>query len=64
MNKKIKRNRIRCKCCGDIIESRQIYDFQQCSCKTVAVDGGLEYAKRIFPSNPAEKFYDELVEYE
>lgn len=64
MYNKIKRNRIRCKQCGDVIESRQVNDFQSCTCGLVSVDGGLEYAKRIFPGNPAENYYEELVEYE
>jgi len=64
MVRKIKRNRIRCKKCGDIIESHFTYDFKKCKCGMVGVDGGLEYAKRVFPGNPAENYYEELVEYE
>lgn len=64
MKKKLKKNRIRCKHCGEIIESKSSNDFQTCKCGAVAVDGGLEYAKRIFPSNPAEQHYEELAEYE
>jgi len=64
MNRNIKRNRIRCKQCGDVIESKKVYDFQSCTCGAVSVDGGLEYAKRTFPGNPAENYYEELVEYE
>ena len=41
--KKIIRNAIRCKFCGDVIESETVHDFKFCSCKTVAVDGGHEY---------------------
>ena len=41
--KKIIRNAIRCKFCGDVIESELVHDFKFCSCKTVAVDGGHEY---------------------
>lgn len=36
---KIKSNKIKCKSCGDIIESKDLYDFKRCSCGKVAVDG-------------------------
>ena len=39
------RNRIRCKRCGDIIESKYTHDFQQCKCGACFVDGGLEYQR-------------------
>lgn len=43
---KILRNAIRCKICGDVIESKHIHDFQTCICGAVAVDGGLAYIRR------------------
>ena len=46
MNKKIKRNRIKCLKCGDIIESVSVHDFRWCSCGSCAVDGGKEYLRR------------------
>lgn len=64
MDRRIKRNRIRCKQCGNIIESKSVNDFQTCKCGAVSVDGGLEYPKRVFPGSPAEKYYEELTEYE
>lgn len=64
MQKKLKRNRIRCKHCGDIIESINTYDFQKCKCGAVGIDGGLDYAKRTYGSNLAELHYEELSEYE
>lgn len=39
-------NRIRCKCCGDIIESTLVHDFKFCKCGAVAVDGGRDYLRR------------------
>jgi hypothetical protein len=45
--KKIISNKIQCKKCGDIIESKTTHDFKYCSCKLVAVDGGKEYLKRL-----------------
>ena len=38
--KKIVRNRIKCKKCGEIIESTSRHDFKFCKCGAVAVDGG------------------------
>lgn len=39
-------NKIRCKKCGDIIESKHRHDFVVCKCGAVAVDGGHDYLKR------------------
>lgn len=41
------RNMIRCKKCGDIIESESIHDFKFCKCGAVAVDGGKDYLRRL-----------------
>ncbi len=40
-------NRIKCKKCGDIIESKSTNDYKKCSCGAVTVDGGKDYLKRI-----------------
>lgn len=42
---KLIRNRLRCKKCGDIIESKYVHDFNWCSCESVFIDGGLDYAR-------------------
>lgn len=44
---KIKTNKIKCKKCGDIIESTSVHDFKWCSCETVAVNGEHEYLIRL-----------------
>ena len=36
---RIIRNAIRCKKCGDVIESKTVHDFKFCSCGACAVDG-------------------------
>ncbi|OLA34489.1 MAG: hypothetical protein BHW38_03000 [Firmicutes bacterium CAG:321_26_22] len=41
------RNKIKCKKCGDIIESKSTNDYKRCSCGAVAVDGGIDYLKRV-----------------
>ena len=43
---KIIRNAIRCKKCGEVIESKSVHDFKFCSCRACAVDGGHEYLRR------------------
>ena len=54
----IKVNKIKCKKCGNIIESKTTNDLKRCSCGAVAVDDGKEYLKRI--GNDEE--YEELSE--
>ena len=45
--KKILINKAQCKKCNDIIESKNMHDFKWCSCKSIAVDGGLDYLRRV-----------------
>ena len=59
--KKIKINMIKCRHCGDVIESKHIHDLQRCSCGAVEVDGGREYLRRTFTN---EDDFIELSEYE
>lgn len=54
------RNAIRCKKCGDVIESKHRHDFKWCKCRSVFVDGGLDY-QRI--GGNLEN-YENLVKYE
>ena len=56
---KIITNKIRCKKCGDIIESTHRHDFKFCKCGAVAVDGGKDYLRRC--GNHEE--WEELSEY-
>ena len=46
-NNKILVNKIQCNKCKDIIESKNVHDFKWCTCKSIAVDGGLEYLRRV-----------------
>lgn len=43
---KIIENKIKCRKCGDVIESVSTHDFKSCKCGAVAVDGGHDYLKR------------------
>lgn len=55
-------NRIRCRKCGDVITSKSVHDFQYCSCKACAVDGGTEYLRRV--GEPSDYVDLSLVVYE
>ena len=59
--KKIVKNAIRCKYCGDVIESTSVHDFKFCSCESVAVDGGHDYLRRCFKTSQDD--FEELSEY-
>lgn len=50
----ILRNAIRCKKCGDEIESTSVHDFKWCSCGACAVDGGREYLRCVGDSDSWE----------
>ena len=51
------RNRIRCRLCGEIIESKSQHDFVTCHCGACSVDGGHDYLRRCFASPDC---YEEL----
>ena len=67
---KIYVNKIRCKKCGDIIESFSVHDFKFCQCRSVAVDGGHAYLRRLGDRNdwedlshlPVMQYIDVLVD--
>jgi len=44
------RNAIKCRKCGEVIESVSPHDFKTCSCGTCAVDGGHDYLRRSAPA--------------
>lgn len=56
-------NKIRCKFCGDILESFHVHDFKRCRCGKCSTDGGLEYAQRSFLTENPEDTYDDLSIY-
>ena len=47
MPRKIIQNEARCNKCDDIIYSRHRHDFVQCKCGAIAVDGGMDYLRRL-----------------
>lgn len=60
--RKIIKNCIRCKNCGEFLISETPHALKYCSCGRVAVDGGLEYLRRITAGTKDD--YEELSEYE
>jgi hypothetical protein len=42
------KNQAKCLVCGDTIVSRDRHDFVTCSCGALSVDGGQDYARRLF----------------
>ena len=57
---KIIRNRIKCKKCGDIIESKSRHDFVWCKCQSVAVDGGKDYLRRVGNIEDIEEMFESV----
>lgn len=63
MNRRILTNKIKCNHCLQEIESTHHHNFQKCKCGAVFVDGGREYLRRGFITDP-ELDYTELSTYE
>lgn len=64
---KLVRNAIKCKACGDVIESKALHDFITCSCGACSVDGGLMYPTRRWDTKYGMEpvnVYEELSEYD
>lgn len=55
-----KRNRARCRRCGDVVESRSRHDLVTCQCGAIAVDGGQDYERRIGEPEDFEEIDDAL----
>ena len=60
---KIISNKIQCKHCGEVIESKHIHEFVTCKCETCSVDGGHYHLSRSYKNSPEED-YIELSEVE
>ena len=51
-------NKICCKRCGDIVESKSHYDLERCSCGLCCVDGGKDYLRRVIRTTEGGKYED------
>ena len=58
----ITKNVIKCIKCEDVIESKTVHDYVECSCGSVAVDGGHSYLKRSAVSMDSYIELSEVVE--
>lgn len=45
--RRITKNAVKCKKCGDVIESTYRHGFVTCSCGAISVDGGHDYLRRV-----------------
>jgi hypothetical protein len=59
MRPRVLRNRVRCKLCGDVIESLYRHHFVKCRCGKTFTDGGLDYVRRTLDDRT-----EDLSEYE
>lgn len=57
MDRRIVINKIRCKKCGDVIESTYRHDLRSCKCGAVAVDGGKDYLRRCGDRGDLSKYF-------
>lgn len=54
--------RIRCKKCGDVIQSLSRHDFRECKCGSVFMDGGGDYTRYGWPGGDPEDYVEFLDE--
>lgn len=57
MNKPII-NKVRCKKCNDIIESKHSHDFVRCKCGSIYIDGGNEYQRYGWSGGEVDDWID------
>ena len=50
--KELKVHAIECPKCGDVVFSRAVHDYRACTCGEVAIDGGFDYQKIAFRTEP------------
>ena len=51
MSEKIIKNVAKCRLCGEVIESKRLYDVQTCRCGEISVEGGKNYIGRFASTN-------------
>lgn len=56
------KNKIKCKSCNTILESKFTHDYQKCKCGKVFVDGGLSYRRVGYPSGDPNDWIDYIWE--
>jgi hypothetical protein len=62
-DRKIKRSRMKCHLCDTVVESKSRHDFVSCKCKSIFLDGGLDYVRYGYSANNdftmMTEYYDE-----
>lgn len=53
--RKVTINKVGCKRCNDIIESKHEHDFRKCKCGLIFIDGGTTYQKHGLSVNLTEE---------
>ena len=53
--KKVLVNKVRCKKCDDIIESKSGHDLKRCECGAIFIDGGTDYQRYGWGINQGEE---------
>lgn len=48
-------NKVRCKKCDEVIESKHEHDFKLCSCGSIFIDGGTDYQRFGWGINQKEE---------
>lgn len=51
-------NKIQCKHCGEIVESKSIHEFVTCKCRACSVDGGHYHLSRSFIKSQEEDYIE------
>ena len=51
-------NKIQCKHCGEIIESKRVHDLVKCKCEICSIDSVHDYLKRSYKNSPEEDFIE------
>ncbi len=54
--------RVKCRRCGDVIQSMHRHDFKWCECRAIAVDGGSDYLRTTGHLTNMEFLEHEVVE--
>ena len=47
--------RVKCKLCGDVIQSLHRHDWKMCKCKSIFVDGGGDYLRTGWPDGKSRE---------
>lgn len=50
--------KVRCRKCGDVIQSRHVHDMKWCECGAIAIDGGEHYMRLLGDKEDIEVLTD------